>query len=145
MVKLEKILSLVGKNWKKYLTEEEIEQERLIVQWKDPNNKDVENQVHWNLLLRQYAMVKTSGRMSSIECEPYYIPQEDTLVTLDDFLNNEVLKRASFSMFERYVTYLLYHHKKTEVAEILQCRLPYLSKLISSLKVRLASELSSSD
>lgn len=143
MVNLNKVLSIVGSRWLERISSEEIEQEKLIVQWKYPGIEDINSKVTWRLLMREYALYKTPGRVSSGIDTVEYIPTDNSLVTIEDFQSNEVLVKGDFTPYERYVVYLLYHHNKAEVAEILQCRFPYLSKLISKLKVKLLTGLSS--
>lgn len=120
---------------RRFSLEDELEQEVLILMWKDNVSKEIAIEVamskleNKNLYSNEISLedIGSSGINIKPVVQDSYFP----------FILGETNEYTCLSYFERYVAYLLKYNKKKEVRQILGCTSSYLSKLISRIKKKL--------
>lgn len=120
-------------NW--HIPEEELEQEILILMWRESMTREQAMQVATQKLNNRYLYC------NKLELED--IDQALSLVapvTEDSyypFILGQTNEYSSLNYFERYIAYLLKYRTKKEVRQILGCTPSYLSRMLDRIRQKI--------
>ena len=138
--KLEQVL---GQKYLKCLQSksEELEQEILIEKWKHPDLSDssVLERATLNILYGEYKFYKHHYKLKPLT---KYIPAVVLEPVIGEtvglfYISSEHCMFKDLTAYERYIVSLLQHNNKKEVCRLLNCSMPYLSKLLDGTKTKI--------
>ena len=137
-----RVIKLIGEDWFNRIPNDVIEQEELIQAWKYPELEFMSGLLAFISLLYQTYEEKKKSLGSELLSDFSKIPAKSDLQELDQssILDEGLSPHLSkYTLYERYILYLLSINTKKEVQSILDCTPSYMSKVLGRIKSKYLS------
>ena len=137
-----RVIKLIGEDWFNRIPNDVIEQEELIQAWKYPELEFMSGLLAFISLLYQTYEEKKKNLGSELLSDFSKIPAKSDLQELDQssILDEGLSPHLSkYTLYERYILYLLSINTKKEVQSILDCTPSYMSKVLGRIKSKYLS------